>query len=196
MAKIKPYVEPTFWAYFDKKTGAIFTVTNELDKKQKNRIEIPKELHERLASGKEKFSDYTVGYLRQADSSTILSITAKKDLAFIFKNTMLEVITEPPTDKTNLSVEWNLTKRTWTFGLSEDARERLALKFGDIKLAFFITLENDFDFLIRSIVIDNSELATRGRIEIPFEHRIEDEIKKITISTKIVYESYGLIIND
>jgi hypothetical protein len=196
MARNNVWIEPTFWAYYDKATGNILAVTNVDDKKQKNRIEITPELHSRLVAGKEKFSDYTVGYLRSDDGKNILSITAKKDLAFIFKNTMLTVVSLPPADDTDVIVEWNKEQESWFFSLSEDAKKTIALKFGDIRIVFFVTLENDFDFLVRTIVLNNEDLMAKEKIQIPFEHDIETQINKITISTKIVYQSYGLLVND
>ena len=65
------------------------------------------------------------------------------------------------------------------------------------KLVFFVTLENDFDFLLRTIFINLADLITSDVISFPFESNIEHKIDKISISSKLIFKSYGLrIIHD
>ena len=57
---------------------------------------------------------------------------------------------------------------------------------------FFVTLESDFDFLIRTIFIEPYELRTKKKIIIPFETEYEKDVDKISIASKLSLQSYGI----
>jgi hypothetical protein len=57
-------------------------------------------------------------------------------------------------------------------------------------------LANDFDFLIRTIFINVQDLILLDKVEKIFESRLEKDITKISIASNIVFQSYGLKIND
>jgi hypothetical protein len=63
-------------------------------------------------------------------------------------------------------------------------------------LVFFVTLETDFDFLIRTIFVDSVDLISSKQISVPFTTKIEKRIDKISISSKLVFKTYGLKINE
>ena len=60
------------------------------------------------------------------------------------------------------------------------------------KLVFFVTLETDFDFLIRTIFIDTQDLLSSKYLAIPFISTLETKIDKISISSKLVFQTYKL----
>jgi len=76
--------------------------------------------------------------------------------------------------------------------MSNAARQRVYDgKIATDKVKFFITLENDFDFLIRTIDINLTSLIA-DTVIVPFITMLELEIDKISISSKTVFDSYGL----
>jgi hypothetical protein len=195
MAKKKlstpPVSTDTYYAYYDKNTNALLSVTNEKLSLYTDYLEIDFDTYEKLVTGKEKFSEYLLGNIK-TEGKTSLVLMPKIKHAYYFKNTLLEFITEPPTRQTELTVEWNTSKKEWLFFLSKDAELRLRSKIANSKLLFFIILESDYDFLIRTIDIDANELCSTLCVGIPFNSKIEQSIDKISVSTKLTFESYGL----
>jgi len=195
MARKAPtFVPPTFYAHYDKKTGEIFSIGNEINPVYPSRIEITQYEHDRFLYGHEKFSDYQIGYIRTADNTTILALAAKAEHGYAFKNNVFEWISEPPTATTELIVSWS--KQSWTFSISEACRERIKENITVETIPFFVMLANDFDFLIRTIFVNVQDLILHDKIEKLFESRLEQDITKISIASNIVFQSYGLKIND
>ena len=192
MARKPPkYIPPRFYVHYDKKTGEIFSSSVERNLEYAS-IEITSEEHSRFLSGGEEFSDYQVGYIRTTDNKTILAISPKADQGYAFKNNVFEWITNPPTEDTELTVTWSSSG--WQFKLSADGKKRL--KEHNEILTFFVMLENDFDFLIHTIIINMQDLVNSKSISKQFNSRLEQDISKISIASKIIFQSYGLQIND
>jgi hypothetical protein len=192
----KKIVTPGFYIYYDKKTGEILSVTNEHQPKNKNSIEVPFETYDLLVSGKKQFTDYEVGKIKTDDGKTVVRVILKSDQAYVFKNTMFEVISKPPTDETELIVSWNPAIKHWVFLLTDTAKARIDESLKDTTLIFFIILEEDFNLVIRTILISYWDLFLKSNVYIPFEHDIENKIDKISVATKLTLESYGLTVND
>jgi hypothetical protein len=192
----KTFISPKYYAYYDKRTGALLSVTNEKSTTHKHYVEIPFEMHDNLVSGKEKFDDYIVGNLTTDDGKTILSLVPKLGEAYSFKNTMLEIVDTPPTDTTEFVIEWNSFKKYWSFSLSGSAKQRIGDSLSDSRIPVFIILESDYDFLIRTIIINCRDLIKKSKLSFPFEDDIEARIDKITLATKLTFQSHGLKIND
>jgi hypothetical protein len=188
--------EPKYYIYYDEKSGEITSVTNERRQNHKNGIEITYAMHDALVSGQEKFSDYSIGRVKTDDGKTVLTVMPKSDQAYIFKNTMLELISDTPNKDTELIVEWDPANKHWMFLLTDIAKKRIGDSLKDSTLIFFVTLEEDFNFLIRTMLVSYQDLLLKSNVFIPFEYEIESNIDKISLATKITLESYGLKIND
>jgi hypothetical protein len=195
MARKAPaFIPPKFYAHYDKKTGEIFSTGNEINPVYPDRIEITQDEHDRFLYGHEKFSDYQIGYIRTSDNKTILSLAPKAEQGYAFKNNVFEWISDPPTKNTELVVSWNTA--SWTFSISDACRDRIRENVTIETIPFFVMLANDFDFLVRTIFINMQDLVAFDKIEKQFESRLEQDITKISIASKIVFQSYGLKIND
>ena len=195
MARKAPtFIPPKFYAHYDKKTGEIFSTGNEINPVYPNRIEITQDEHDRFLYGYDKFSDYQIGYIRTSDNKTILALAPKAEQGYAFKNNVFEWISEPPAADTELVVSWS--NQSWTFSISEACRERIKENITIETIPFFVMLANDFDFLIRTIFINVQDLVLHDKIEKLFESRLEQDITKISIASNIVFQSYGLKIND
>jgi hypothetical protein len=193
--KLPKFIPPRFYLHYDKKTGEILSVGNEISEVHKNRIEVTLEEHDRFLYGREKFHDWQVGYIRTNDNKTILALTPKTDQGYAFKNNVFEWIEDTPTKSTELTVTWDKPNNQWIFSLSDSAKNRLKDKQSD-PLVFFVMLANDFDFLIRTIVINSLDLINFNSITKEFNTGLEQDISKISIASKIYFQSYGLKIND
>jgi hypothetical protein len=191
MAKRLPQINlpHKYYIYYDKKTGEILAVGNEKTPRYESGIEVSFEDAEHFLTGKRQFKDYQIGYHKDSGKTTVLS-TTNEFSGYVFNNKVFEWI-----DKFNKNaeciVEWNLRDRVWNFSLSRDFKNTYNSILSS-KLVFFVTLENDSDFLIRTIFIATQELLTSDCVTVPFETDIETRLEKITISSKLVFKNYGL----
>jgi len=196
MARKPKFVQSKFYAHYDKKTGEIYSIGNEVSNVYDNRIEITQEDHDKFLYGHEKFSDYLIGYIRTIDNKTVLALAPKADKGYAFKNNIFEWISDIPTKDTELVVTWDKENEWWIFSLSDNCKKRIEDNVTSDVLPFFVMLSNDFDFLIRTIFISMQDLVTFDNIKKPFKSQIEKNIDKISIASTIVFQSYGLKIND
>lgn len=192
----KMLLSPKYYVFYEKRSGRILGAGNEKDPRFEYGIEVPFEEVENLLNGKWNFRDYLIGYKREIDGSSRLSIVPNTEQGYTFKNNIFEWIVETKKNVECL-VTWNGAKKCWEFSLDERVRQHYADSMLVPKLVFFVTLESDFDFLIRTIFIESLDLISSEKITIPFESNIETKIDKISISSKLVFKNYGLrVIND
>lgn len=197
MARKPPkFIEPKFYLHYDANSREIFGVGSDPSSLNYSTIEITVEEHDRFILHNERFTDYQVGYIRTADNKTVLAMVPKADQGYAFKNNVFEWIYNKPTSKTELTVEWNKKDSQWKFSLSKLGQSRLATHTSADVLIFFVTLSDDFDFLINTIVINVQDLLLGNTISKPFKSKLEQDISKISIASKIYFQSYGLQIND
>jgi hypothetical protein len=185
-----------YYLHYDKKTGAITSVSNEKNEKDKYSCEVPFSEYKLFVEGFKKTQDHIITYAKGVSGKTELSVVKITDSLYEFKNKSFEWINKQPKKNTELTIEWNNKNKQWKFMLSKSAKERLKDDLINPHTIFFITLKNDFDFLIRSIIFKVDDLINKDTISIPFDSEIENHIDKISISTKLFFHSYGLKIND
>ncbi len=197
MAKKKQLdLTPRYYVYYDRKTGKILSVGNEKDANYDHGIETTFEEVEKLIDGSWSMRDYIVGYKRQIDGELKLAIIPNTDQGYIFKNNVFEWITET-NEKAECIVTWNGVDKTWDFSLSPAIKAVYSDSLLAPKLVFFVTLETDFDFLVRTIFIDTIDLMSSDKISVPFTTKIEHRHDRVSISSKLVFKTYGLrVIHD
>ena len=184
-----------YYVYYDKKSGKILSVTNETSTKYEYGIEVLFNDIEKFISGEWKFQDYVIGYKNPDDKST-LGVLSRDHLGYTFKNNIVEWVIEQSKD-TDCVVEWNKLDKCWNFYLDKEFKKTYNNTILDTQLMFFVTLETDFDFLIRTIFVKISNILADDKVSIPFESTLESNIDRISISTKNVFKSYKLkVINE
>jgi hypothetical protein len=192
MAKIKPLPHPTYYAYYDLDSGNLLAFSNEQQSSYDNMIVVSYELYDMFVSGREQFKDWVVTRTKNPDSQSGMEIVPRFKEELFFKNNMFEWVNKDLTDTTELAVYWSQFEKQWIFLMQESAQKRFyKQKFTTSFISFYITLETDFNRIIRTIDIDIAELAYK-KVCIPFEFDIEHDIDKISISTKSIFDSYGL----
>ena len=77
---------PKYYVCYDKKTGRIFSVSNEKSTRYEYSIEVEFEDVENFLNGAWHFKDYIVDYKRLSNGSTVLAIMATEDQGYTFKN--------------------------------------------------------------------------------------------------------------
>jgi hypothetical protein len=195
--KVQPFINPVpvYYAYYDKSTGEVISITNEKSIVHDNGIEISETEFRTLVSGTEPFSKYRIGYSKTPNGKTELSLVPISEHGYSFRSNMFEWITDSPTDGCDLIVTWDRNKKHWEFSLSSECKDRVLTDLMPSQLVFFVTLETDFDFLIRTINLSTTDLVN-SNITIPFNTNLENKIDKISIATKLLFNTYGLLINE
>lgn len=184
-----------FYAYFDPETKQILMITNKQQEVHKNYAEISFEDYRNLTTGKLDFKDYIIDHVVK-DTGEVFArmITVQLFNEFAFKTKSFTWINTEPKPDTEFIVEWNPTQ--WAFTITDEGRKNLVDKSMNNTLVFFVMLETDFDFLIRTIHLQIHDLLRTDKLRIDFESPIEKNLKKISIASKTFFNSYGLRIND
>lgn len=183
--------ELTHYIHYDRKTGQIIGVSNFDDKSFEYSLNVTFEEARDFVNGTLKFKDFLVGYKKDSNGKTYLGLVAAADHGYSFKNNTFEWIKETSEDVECL-VTWNGPGKRWEFQLDQSSKDYYNVAAAP-KLVFFVTLEEDFDFLIRTIFINIQDLILSDlKVVVPFESNIESRIDKISISSKLLLKSYGL----
>lgn len=175
-------LDTNYYVYYNKETGDILSVTNELHSIYTDKINISFDAYERLVTGKDKFSDYRVG-TRLDETIDIIPIA---DDRYNFNNKMLSWIVDIPNKDTDIVIEWHKHTNVWKFSLATSRTITVE------SFMFFVVLNHDFDFLIRCFDLSVLNLL-KEPIYFPFETKFEEDITKINIATKNNGYSVGLI---
>ncbi len=198
MAKKRKTLAPGMvYVYYDKKTGELLSITNEVSKVYEDAIEVPYADVTSLLDTTHHFKDYIVAYRQQPDGTEKLVVETKKsnrtsinDSDYVFKNKIFEWV-EESSNEVDLTITWCNTLSSWKFSLS-DIFKKTHNTVLPRNLVFFITLKNDLDFLIRTISIDCEELMQYD-VFVDFESNFEKDIETISIASKVVFKDYKLV---
>jgi hypothetical protein len=182
------FIDP-YRIYFDKETGNIISITNEIADNGYPSVEIEFEKIERFLSGKDNFIFYRVEF----DEEDAIKFVNKKESPLAFKSNIVEYVRLVEDNNAMLQVTWNSTK--WNFKINKDSLKNPRSKSVNSKINFFITKENNINFLIRSIEIKIKDLTTSDGIDIEFIKPEESTIDEIAMFTLPFFESYGMTIN-
>lgn len=175
---------PEYYAYYDKATGRICSITNEKSVVYKHFIKIDIDEYTKFCNEEWLTEDYIV-----VAGKTLAALDGK---SYDFKSSIFEWIIDPSTIDTDLSIVWNSPSQHWEFKLSKKSRNDIAELSTAGKLIFFVTLEHDFDFLVRTIVININDLVQVDKFIVPFASNLEKNIEKISISSVRTFKTYGL----
>ena len=184
-----------YYAYYNPATYEVFLVTNELHSTHKHYALITKEQHADITSHKVKFHECIIDQLDNTVDARL--ITQHTYNEFNFKSKSLSWITEPATKDTEFVINHSkIEKKQWEFAITENGRQTLIGSRYDATLVIFVTLENDLDFLVRTFYLRIHDLLKSDFLRYDFESKLEHQIEKLSISTRIFFNSYGLNIND
>lgn len=200
MAKPKkspPNIELTYYAYYDPDTEKILAVTNESVPVYTHWAVITASQHRDIIKGTVNLRDCIIDRYIKADGNIEAKLITKQLYEeFTFKNKAFTWVNDTPTSDTEFVVEYNKEDKQWTFAITQSGRDNLADKSMNNTLVFFITLETDFDFLIRTVYLQIYDLLRTDKIRVDFESEIENKIELLSIASKTFFNSYGLKIND
>jgi hypothetical protein len=181
----------TYRIYFDLESGELLAASNELKSEYDHNLIISYDQYEALVSTG-NFKEWVVTKTNTIDNEYGVELIRKEFQGQAFRNHMFEWINDSPKKNTELTVHWDEHNQQWIFIISDDARQ----KYYDRKITtkivkIFITLQNDLDFLIRTIDIEIKSLVA-DKVIVPFITNLESQIDKISVSSKTVFDSYVL----
>jgi hypothetical protein len=189
---LKP-IPVIYYVHYDKKSGQIFSVSNERNPKYEFSLEVSSDVATPFIDGAERYTDYIIDYTTDTEGKPVLGIISKFDQLNALRNNIFEQVLDTKNlDKKDFIVEWDKPNNCWNFSVNSKIKELLAKKGVTNTLVIFISLEADLNQLIRTIYIDTTKLAYMDKISEPFTHQLEKQIDKIVVASKLVFESYGL----
>jgi hypothetical protein len=182
---------PCYYAYYNT-LGEITAVSNGLLDRSDLFLQISYEVFEQFVMCREQFKDWVVNRTKNSANEFGVEIVSKANQARTFRNNMFERIASTPTDDSEIIVHWDQYNKKWIFVMSNSARQRVYdNEIGTKNLSFFITYASSFNFLIRSVDIQISQLVS-DKVEIPFQSDKELKIENINLSTRHVFDNYAL----
>jgi hypothetical protein len=173
-----------YFVYFDKDNGSILALSNER-LNYENFIQVEFEEIERFFNNKENFLNFKVTFDRDGS----IKFVNKNQGDLIFKSNIVETIRLTDADSI-LTVEWS--KEGWKFIMSEKFLQHPRAKSLNAKLHFYVTTDNNINFLVRQLEIQLRNLIGNGQLTIPFEKEKEKDIENISMFTLPFFESYGM----
>jgi hypothetical protein len=185
-------VEYKYYAYYAESGEIIGLSTQDIDGLT-SRLEISERLYNKFSSREEHPHNWIVNLVETQDKESKLELIPKKYKGYSFKSNMFELIINEVTDDTELIVTWSAETKHWKISFSDVGKRIMLAKRISVKnLVFFVVLENDFDFLIRTIILSVDSLLKEDQY-FPFESKLENQIDNISIVSRKVFETYGLI---
>jgi len=182
-------------AYFDPATEKIIAVTNVPHHEFKHYAVINSEEFKNFHLGLLKYEDCVIDRFVTPNGEVESKILTKSVSGeFKFNNRSLVWVSTKVDESTELLITWN--NQNWTFHITNAGRHLLTDNLYDRTMVFFATLETDFDFLIRTFYIRVHDLLREDVITFQFEGQLEKNIHSIAITTKKLFNNYGLKIND
>lgn len=184
-----------YYAYFDPETDNVFLVTNMLHDEYTHYAKITKDQHKELCDGKVQFSECIIDRQFGINGNIEHKLITKQTFnEFQFKNKSLMWVNAVPDDATEFVIEYD--KNQWAFSVTDAGRSILQGAMYDSTLVFFVTLETDFDFLVRTFYIRLHDVLKAGKIVYDFDSNFEKDISQLSITTKKFFNNYGLKVND
>jgi len=197
-AKIIPIEQasqPAYFAYFDPVTEHLLAVTCGPHHVFTHYAKLTKDQFTDINSCKVSFDECIIDrYVNATGITEHRLITKQIADEFAFKS--IEWVSAPVTVNTEFVVKWNKKLKQWTFVITPAGRSVLQGALYDSTIVFFITLETDFDFLLRTFYLRIHDLLKFGEITYSFDSTIEDDINKLSITTRTFFQQYGLEIHD
>jgi hypothetical protein len=184
-------IDNNFLVYFDKTSGNIISMTNERRDTDEPYITMPYEDIKLFLEGKQNFNDFKIIF--EKDEITLVSKKVSNDINF----NSLATVNITKSVENSLTVENHLDVKHWGFTLREDLKIGLQQKILDVNLEFYVCINGNKNFPVRTMTIPLEQLVKEKTYFIPHELVIESDKTKIIIVTKKFFDTYGLrILNE
>ena len=176
----------TYYAYYNE-TGQVTSISN-VPRTDGSMLEITEEVAMPFLLGKKNRHLYQVTAVT-TDNKTVMQLVRIEE-----ETTVPKVIVFGPASKftttQDVIIECNLSKKQWSLYLVNDADALIV----DNMIVLFIVKETNHDIIVRALQVDAEEFAEKKVMHFPFIDAEEEQIDDLTILTKLVQDSYKLVI--
>jgi len=177
-----------YFVYFNKDTGDLLAITNEPQPQHETFVEVDFEEIKQFFTGEYNFINYKLAL----DDTGSVKFVHKAENNLSLKSNIVEYIRLTSKD-TALTVVWN--KDSWEFKVNDKFLQNPRAKALNAKIIFYVTLENNINFLVRQIELQLRNLVSNTKVTVPFVTDREKDIENIAMFTLPFFESYGMKIN-
>jgi len=175
-----------YYVYFEE-NGDISSVSNEKKEGKMNFLEFDYQDVEQFITGTESIINYRLSLM---DKDTPALVEKGQHLFDSNKSIFTPIDLK---DTGTLMITWNHKDCQWEFSLDEEYKDRLRSLGLTTTLLFFIALDKNVNFLIRTIKVDMRQLTSTPKVIVPFHHDSERDLNTISVSSKKFFDSYGLV---
>lgn len=158
-----------FFVYYDDE-GNILSITNE-KQKEGQFLEVEEKEVQDFLNGSKPFTQFKIHNLTTGNKGIKLATDTSSLVYTDFCYVQSDV-------EGDVNVTHNSIDKCWEIKLNYNLSPK--------KMEFFICKNDDINFLIRKILVDQKNNVVK------FESTLEDDIDNLTVLTKKVYSSYGL----
>jgi hypothetical protein len=180
-------IDNSYLVYFDKFNGTILSITNEERKDLDNFIKMPYDDVKLFLEGKQNFNHFKI----VLEKNNLILININEELRTDINFNILEVI-PAATAEFSLIIENHLDAKHWAFVLRPDVVSKLANHDLDVSLDFYLYVQQNKNFHIRTISFKLRDLITNKKYFVPHLTDIEGSKNAVTILTKHFFDTYGL----
>lgn len=180
-----------YYVYFEE-NGDISSVSNEKKEGRTNFLEFDYSDVEQFITGTENIINYRLSLM---DKDTPALVEKSQNL-FDSNKSIFTPIEVKDTANSTLTIVWNYKDSQWEFNLEPTYKDKLRTLGLNTTLSFFIALDRNVNFLVRTIRIDMRELTTTPTVVVPFLTDAERDLTTISVSSKRFFDSYGLVTHE
>jgi len=176
-----------YFVYFDKSTGSIICITNEPKAGLETFIKMPYHDVKPFLEGKQNFNHFKI----ILEKNDLIMININEELRTDINFNALSIVPDATADF-SLIIENHVDTKHWGFVLRPDVIHKLAKQDLDVTLDFYLYMDQNKNFHVRTISFKLDELIKNKKHFIPHEHAIEGQKNAVKILTKHFFDTYGI----
>lgn len=173
-----------YYVYFDKSDGTILALSNEVCPRFDDFIQVEFSEIERFFNNTDQHFNFKVIFDAEGKPSFV-----NRHITSNIKTTIIETI-RITDNECVLTVVW--TPQGWEFIVSDMFLKNARVTSVNSKLTFYVTTEENINYLVRQIDLQLRNLISNKTVKIPFTTDYELKANDISMVTIPFFESYGM----
>ena len=173
-----------YYVYFDKSDGTIVALSNEICPRFEDFIQVEFSEIERFFNNTDQHFNFKVIFDAEGKPSFV-----NRHITSNIKTTIIETI-RVTDNECALTVVW--TPQGWEFVVSDMFLKNSRATGVNSKLTFYVTTEENINYLVREIDLQLRNLVSNKTVKIPFTTDYELNANDISMVTIPFFESYGM----
>jgi hypothetical protein len=176
------YIHPNMYVYYNA-YGNITSISN-VKQTDMEHLEVPEVKLVDFLSGKKDFSRYKIDYFKFNRENTKHEVDVDTSQNLIYIVPLVDDYSK------DVTIVLNKQKLSWSFVLSNDAKNTVSQYSLDKVYSFYVTKNKDPQFLLDSIHVTGTELLDNVSMS------LTAGLTNISLVTSRHFKSYGLLINE